>query len=278
MSTSISTLTLAVLQTSVVKEKQRNIENACSQLQKAASMGAQMAVLPEMFSCPYHTANFPVYAEPEGGESWQAMSNAAKENGIYLAAGTMPECEKGHYYNTAYIFNPQGELIGKHRKVHLFDIHVEGGQHFQESETLSAGNQVTVFDTDFGKMGAAICYDLRFPELARLMALQGAKIFIVPAAFNMTTGPLHWELLFRSRATDNQVFTVGVAPARDIHGDYVSYGNSIVVSPWGKVLARMDEKPGIRLIDLDLKEIDEVRAQLPLLAHRRTDLYELRQI
>lgn len=238
-------------------------------------MGAQLAVLPEMFSCPYQTENFPAYAEPEGGESWLAMSDAAKECNIYLAAGTMPECADGHFYNTAYIFNPQGNLIGKHRKIHLFDIQVEGGQHFQESAVLSAGNQITVFDTDFGKMGVAVCYDFRFPELARLMVLEGAKLLIVPAAFNMTTGPLHWELLFRSRAVDNQVFTIGAAPARDIHGDYVSYGNSIVVSPWGKILARMDEKPGVLFSTLNLGEIDEVRAQLPLLAHRRTDLYEV---
>jgi predicted amidohydrolase len=162
--------------------------------------------------------------------------------------------------------------------MHLFDISVEGGQHFKESETLTAGNTATVFDTEFGKMGLAICYDFRFPELSRLMVEDGAKVLITPAAFNMTTGPAHWDVLFRSRAVDNQAYTIGVAPARDVDSCYASYGNSIVVSPWGNVLMHMDEKEGMSVVELDIDYVDKVRSELPLLAHRRKDIYTCKRV
>jgi predicted amidohydrolase len=126
-------------------------------------------------------------------------------------------------------------------------------------------------------MGICICYDIRFTELSRIMALEGANIIIVPGAFNMTTGPAHWEILFRTRALDNQVYTIGVAPARQQYSNYISYGNSIAVSPWGKVLTRLSEKEEIAYCDIDLKEINKVRKQLPILAHRRSDIYTLKR-
>lgn len=188
----------------------------------------------------------------------------------------MPERDAtGRIYNTSYVFDRNGHQIGKHRKMHLFDIDVKGGQYFKESDTLTPGNQVTVFDTEFGKMGVCICYDFRFPELARLMVDQGAEVIIVPAAFNMTTGPLHWELMFRQRAVDNQVYTLGAAPARDLNAGYHSWGHSIAVDPWGKVLMEMEEKPDVEIVELDLDEVKKVREQLPLLKHRREDIYAL---
>ena len=159
--------------------------------------------------------------------------------------------------------------------MHLFDIDVKGGQYFKESDTLTPGDQVTVFDTEFGKMGLCICYDFRFPELARLMVDEGAQVIIVPAAFNMTTGPLHWELMFRQRAVDNQVYTIGAAPARDLNAGYHSWGHSIAADPWGKVLMEMEEKPDVEIVELDLDEVKKVREQLPLLKHRRGDIYAL---
>ena len=134
---------------------------------------------------------------------------------------------------------------------------------------------MTVFDTEFGKMGLCICYDFRFPELARLMVDEGAQVIIVPAAFNMTTGPLHWELMFRQRAVDNQVYTIGAAPARDLNAGYHSWGHSIAVDPWGKVLMEMDEKLAVKVVELELDEVKKVREQLPLLKHRRGDIYAL---
>jgi len=272
-------LRIAIIQSHVKEDKLESVANASELVRKASEQGADMAVLPEMFNCPYKTSNFPVYAEEEGGECCRLLSNLAKECGIYLVAGTMPEKDdKGKVFNTSYVYDRMGLKIGKHRKMHLFDIAVEGGQHFKESETLTPGNDVTVFETEFGKMGLAICYDFRFPELSRLMVDKGAKVLIVPAAFNMTTGPAHWEIMFRSRAVDNQVYTVGVAPARDVNSCYVSYGNSIIVSPWGEVIERMDEKEGFRIGTLDLDFVEKVRKELPLLEHRRRDIYRCERI
>lgn len=162
--------------------------------------------------------------------------------------------------------------------MHLFDINVPGGQQFKESDTLTPGNSVTVFDTEFGKMGICICYDFRFPELARLMVLKRAQVIFVPGAFNMTTGSAHWEIMFRSRALDNQVFIFGTAPARDIGASYVSWGHSIAVAPWGNVITHMDEKEGYTITEIDLETVKKVRQQFPLLQHRRTDLYKLTEI
>ena len=161
--------------------------------------------------------------------------------------------------------------------MHLFDIQVSGGQHFMESQTLSAGSEVTVFETEFCKMGLCICYDARFPELFRLMVDRGAKMVLVPAAFNLTTGPAHWENLFRQRAVDNQVFCVGTSPARDLEASYHAWGHSIVTDPWGRVVTQLEAEEEIRTVTLDLDLADQIRAELPLLAHRRRDLYEIRE-
>ena len=185
---------------------------------------------------------------------------------------------EGNVYNTSYIFDRQGKQIGKHRKAHLFDIDVKGGQSFRESDTLTAGDSDTVFDTEFGKMGVIICFDIRFPEMARMTVNDGAKVIFVPAAFNMTTGPAHWELSFRTRALDNQIYMVGCAPVRDVSSSYVSWGHSIVTDPWGKVVNMLDEKEGILLAELDLDYEDDVRDQLPLLKSRRHDMYNLEKL
>ena len=251
-----------------VKYIEKNIKNV---------NGADFVTLPEMFCCPYEAKNFPVYAEPEKGTMWQFLSDIAKKNKIYLSAGTMPENDNGKIYNTAYVFDREGRQIAKYRKSHLFDIDVKGGQCFHESDTLTAGNEIVTFDTEFGKFGICICYDLRFPEMGRIMAEKGAKALIVPAAFNMTTGPAHWELTYRAQAVFNQVYTIGTAPARDMNASYTSWGHSIVVSPWGEVLSQLDEKEGIAITDIDFEKVDEVREQLPLLKHRRKDMYTLKE-
>ncbi len=232
-------------------------------------------VLPEMFACPYHTDNFPVYAETQGGELYQACSRLANDTGTYLIAGSMPESENGAIFNTSYVFDRQGELIAKHRKVHLFDIDIKHGQKFKESDTLCAGDQITVFDTEFGTCGLCICYDYRFPEMGRVMALKGAKMIFVPAAFNMTTGPAHWELMFRSQSLNNQVFSIGTSPAREENDSYVAYGHSIVTNPWGEIVNQMDEKEGIQYTEIELEEVEQIREQLPLLKHRREALYHI---
>lgn len=265
---------IGVVQMLVGGEREANLANAESCIRQAAEGGADIAVLGEMFSCPYENASFAANAEPRDGPSVAMLSRAARENGVYLVGGSIPLREEGKLYNASFAFDRAGRIIAVHRKAHLFDIDIEGGQFFKESDTFAPGNGVTLFDTEFGKMGLCVCFDFRFPELARIMALEGARCIFVPAAFNMTTGPAHWELMFRQRAVDNQLFTVGVAPARS-YGGYVSYANSIVASPWGDVIYRADETPSVAVVEADLSQIDSVRGQLPLLSARRTDLYSV---
>ena len=266
---------IAQIQMPVFADKKDTVEYI-EKAVKRASENADFVTRPEMFCCPYSIDNFADYAEKDGGEMWKVCSELAKEQGIYLSAGTMPETdEDGNIYNTAYVFDRNGKCIAKHRKMHLFDIDVKGGQRFKESEVLTPGNDVTVFDTEFGTFGLCICYDIRFPELSRLMTLKGAEAILVPAAFNMTTGPSHWELLFRSQSLNNQIFAIGTAPARDPLASYQSWGHSIVTDPWGRVVHQMDEKEGIMTTEIDLDYAAEVREQIPVLKQRRTDVYTL---
>lgn len=270
---------VAAIQMPTVTDKMQNVRTAGIYLEKIKDEKPDFVILPEMFCCPYQTQNFPVYAEEEGGPVWQQLSEYAKQYGIYLIGGSMPEKDaEGKVYNTSYIFDRQGKQIGKHRKVHLFDIDVTGGQTFKESDTLTAGDHDTVFDTEFGRMGVMLCFDIRFPELARMMVNDGAKAIFVPAAFNMTTGPAHWELSFRTRALDNHIYMIGCAPMRDESAGYISWGHSIVTDPWGRVIDMLDEKEGVLLTELDLDYEEQVREELPLLKSRRKDMYRLEKL
>ena len=270
---------IAAIQMSTVEDKMENVRTVKTYLEKIKDENPDFVILPEMFCCPYQTENFPIYAEKEGGPVWQQLSGYAKQYGIYLIGGSMPEKDaEGNVYNTSYIFDREGKQIGKHRKVHLFDIDVKGGQTFKESDTLTAGDSDTVFDTEFGKIGVMLCFDIRFPELSRMMVNDGAKVIFVPAAFNMTTGPAHWELSFRTRALDNQIYMVGCAPARDVSAGYISWGHSIVTDPWGRVIDMLDEKKGILLAELDMDYEEQVREELPLLKSRRKDMYKLEKL
>lgn len=270
---------VAAIQMPTLTDKMQNVRTAGIYLEKIKDEKPDFVILPEMFCCPYQTQNFPVYAEEEGGPVWQQLSEYANQYGIYLIGGSMPEKDaEGKVYNTSYIFDRQGKQIGKHRKVHLFDIDVTGGQTFKESDTLTAGDHDTVFDTEFGRMGVILCFDIRFPELARMMVNDGAKAIFVPAAFNMTTGPAHWELSFRTRALDNQIYMIGCAPMRDESAEYISWGHSIVTDPWGRVIDMLDEKEGVLLTELDLDYEEQVREELPLLKSRRKDMYRLEKL
>lgn len=256
--------------------KQDNIKKARNMINSAVDQGAEIVALPEMFNCPYDNKYFREYGESSlKDETLSTLSEVSKEKNIYLVGGSIPELHEGKVYNSSFIFNNEGKLIGKHRKMHLFDIDIKNKVKFKESEVLTPGDKVTIIDTKWGKMGVAICYDIRFPELTRIMALEGAKVVFIPAAFNMTTGPVHWDLSFRARALDNQIYMVGVSPARNVNYSYVAYGNSLVVDPWGKIINKLDEKEGILVQSINLDYIDEVRESLPLLKHRRTDLYKI---
>ena len=222
-------------------------------------------LLPEIFTCPYDNSQFPLFAQKDGDCVYCFLSELARTNHFYVIGGSVPERdEEGKIYNTSYVFDRKGELIGKHRKVHLFDIDVPGGQYFKESDVLSPGKAMTVFDTEYGRMGVCICFDIRFPDLFLQMRRAGVRMVFVPAAFNMTTGPAHWQTLFRSRALDQQIFMIGCSPARDETASYIAYGHSIVTDPWGRILKELDEKEGILDIELDLAETDRIRTQIPL--------------
>lgn len=268
---------IGLCQMKVGANKKENLKQALKGIGTVAAKGAQIVLLPEMFNCPYDQAYFRDFAEEiPGGETERALAETARRHAIYLIGGSIPEIDQeGKVYNTSLVMNPHGEIIGKHRKVHLFDIRVKEGIQFQESASLTAGNRLTLADTPWGKIGIMICYDIRFPELARLMANAGAKMIFVPGAFNMTTGPAHWELLFRSRALDNQIYMLGCSPARNLAASYVAYGHSLVAGPWGNVIGMMEEAEDYRVIDLDLTEIDKVRQGLPVWEHRRKDLYDI---
>ena len=224
-----------------------------------------LILLPEIFTCPYDNSCFPVFAQEDGGEVCTFLSGIAARRHCYLIGGSVPERDAdGKIYNTSYIYDRGGALIGKHRKIHLFDIDVPGGQYFKESDVLTRGERATVFYTEFGKMVVCICFDIRFPDLFLQMRKAGVRMVFVPAAFNMTTGPAHWETLFRSRALDQQIYVLGCSPARDEDASYVAYGHSILTDPWGRVLEELDEKEGLLSARIDFAHLEAVRQQIPL--------------
>lgn len=270
---------IALCQTNVVDNKKENIENTTSMILKATQLNAEFIVLPEMFNCPYSNEKFIEYCEEEtNSPTLSRISELANENNVYILAGSIPEKEDSKIFNTSYLFDKNGNIIAKHRKMHLFDINVKGKIYFKESDTLTAGNKVTIAKTDFGKIGIGICYDIRFPELAKLMVEQGAQILFYPGAFNMTTGPAHWELTFRARSLDNQVYCVGVAPALNKDADYHSYGHSIITNPWGEIVTQLNEKENLKVVEINLDKIKKVRDELPLLKNKRNDLYKINLI
>lgn len=241
---------------------------------EAAQNGAQVVVLPEMFNCPYSREYFKKYASLGHEETVAAMSRWAKDNGILLIGGSIPETEDGKIYNTCFVLDKIGEVIARHRKVHLFDVDIPG-MRFAESATFSPGSDVTVFDTEFGRMGAAVCYDVRFPELHRAMAVRGAEVVFLPAQFNLATGPKHWELALRSRAVDNELYFIGASAARYEGFNYECWGHSTVIDPYGDVVATCDETEQIVYADIDLNRVDEVRRRLPTFLRLRRDVYSV---
>jgi len=264
---------IALCQMKIVDDKKANIKKAYEMIKEASIQGARLVVLPEMFNCPYSSKYFREYSEKRGTGTYNELSKWALEFGITIVGGSIPEIENDNIYNTSYTFGPEGQCLGAHRKVHLFDIDIPGGIRFMESETLSAGDSYTMIDAPFGRFGVAICYDMRFPEFFRAMALDGAKFVIVPAAFNMTTGPAHWALTARARALDNQLFVALCSPARDEHSDYVAYGYSMVTNPWGEIIGNLEQEEGILVVDMELEQCEEIRKGLPLLKHRRPEIY-----
>lgn len=193
-----------------------------------------------------------------------------------MVGGSIPEFvpDTKKYYNTSLVFSPAGKLIATHRKTHLFDIDIPGKITFKESDVLSPGNKVTIFDLpEYGKIGLAICYDVRFPELATIAARKGAFLLVYPGAFNTTTGPMHWSLQGRARAMDNQVYVALCSPARDTDASYHAWGHTMAVNPNAEIMAEAAEKETIVYADLEGAKIEETRKGIPLYTQRRFDVY-----
>jgi predicted amidohydrolase len=267
---------LAICQLNVTGDKKRNIQRAAEMVREAADRGARMVILPEMFNCPYQTKLFPAYAEEfKSGETIAMLRETAMEKQIYLVGGSIPEREGEAVYNSSFTFGPRGNLLGRYRKMHLFDVDLPGGPRVKESSTIGYGEKLAVFDTGMCRVGVVICFDVRFPELIRLLALDGVQLVVVPAAFNTTSGPAHWEMTMRARAVDNQVYLAAASPARDPEAGYVIYGHSMIVEPWGEIMAEAGEGEEIIIAEIDLERVEKVRRQIPLLNLRRHDLYDL---
>lgn len=279
-------LKLAICQLQVGKDKIVNIENAMKCVKDAVNKySANVVCLPECWNSPYATSSFPKYAEkvPNAMEvidefmhpTCFAMSQSAMEHNIYVVGGSIPEMEGEFVYNTTTVYDPKGVLIAKFRKMHLFDIHVPGKVSFKESDTLSPGDAFVTFDAYGVRFGVGICYDMRFPMLSMALAHRGAQVLLFPGAFNTTTGPLHWELLLRARAVDNQVFVAGASPAQSENPkDYQAWGHSTIVDPWGKVLAKADAGPKIIVADVDVQTVSTMRENIPIRTQQRNDMYQ----
>jgi len=265
---------LALVQLAVGSNKAENMKRAAVKVAEAVENGAQLVSLPECFNSPYGTKYFGEYSEAvPNGPSCQLLQETARKHKIYLIGGSIPEAADGKLYNTSTVWCPEGNLLAVHRKIHLFDIDVPGKIRFKESESLSPGNSFTTFDTPWCKIGLGICYDIRFPELGQIYREAGCQLLVYPGAFNMTTGPAHWELIARGRAVDNQVYVAVPSPARDESAEYIAWGNSSIVSPWGEVVSKTDEKESIVYADIDLALVNDIRNQIPVGFQKRTDLY-----
>ncbi|EPE05502.1 nitrilase family protein [Ophiostoma piceae UAMH 11346] len=277
---------IACIQLASGADKAANLAHARDKVLEAArTHGANIVVLPECFNSPYGCDFFPSYAErlqplPSADEapSYYALAAMAKEAGVYLVGGSIPELagdgDATTYYNTSLTFSPAGALLCTHRKVHLFDIDIPGKIRFKESDVLSPGNKVSIVELpEYGKIAIAICYDIRFPELAMVAARQGCFALVYPGAFNTTTGPLHWRLQGQARAMDNQVYVALCSPARDTSASYHAWGHSLVVDPMAQVLVEADENETIVVADLVADKIEETRKGIPLRDQRRFDVY-----
>jgi predicted amidohydrolase len=255
-----------------------NVRVATELVEAAADQGAQVVVLPETWVYKGRRQGILATADGPDGSSNRAVASAAARRGVWLLAGSVYEPAPGGLVaNTSALFDPAGELRAVYRKVHLFDVTTATAR-YQESDEVAAGSEVVTYDveTEDGtpvRLGLSICYDLRFPGIYTALALRGAQVLCVPSAFTASTGAAHWEVLLRARAIENGCFVV----APDQVGEHLPgrdcFGHSMIVDPWGEVLARLDEGVGICVADLDLARLAEVRSQVPSLDHRRPDVY-----
>jgi predicted amidohydrolase len=269
-----SVLRVAAIQLAADEHKDANVTRAEALVRQGASRGARVITLPEKWSAIGDPDVLFANAEPVTGPTLQLVAGWARELDVWILAGSVITRDEGEprLRNLSVLVGPDGRQHAQYAKTHMFDVDVAGVR-YRESDASRPGDDVVTADIDGTTVGMTVCYDLRFPELYRLLALRGARIVFVPAAFTLATGRDHWEPLLRARAIENQCFVV----APNVYGDHgdgkVSLGRSMVVDPWGTVLATAPDGEGCIVVDLDLDAVDRVRAAIPALANRRPDLY-----
>jgi predicted amidohydrolase len=248
-----------------------NLAAARARVAEAAELGARLVALPENFAYLRREGTpFPC-AQGLDGEIVAALRAWARHHRIWLIGGTFPEAlpHESRVHNTSVLVSPQGEIEAVYRKIHLFDVDLGPDAAFRESATVAPGEEVVVAATGLGGIGLSVCYDLRFPELYREIARRGATFIAVPSAFTPQTGKDHWEVLLRARAIENQAFVLAPAQCGRHSPERASHGRSLVVDPWGLVLAQAGDRPATLVADCDLEELGRVRQRLPALEHRR---------
>lgn len=267
---------VAICQMDSQDNKEHNLAQAVKMIQESAEKGARLAVFPENMN--YMGRGYRKQAEVIPGRTSEILCDAAKKYEMWVVSGSIPEVDtSGNPKNTVMLISPEGKICCKYSKIHMFDVNVPGGQSYQESKYNTAGKELIVYDTELGSLGLAICYDLRFGEMFRLMTLAGAKIICIPSSFTADTGKKHWETLLRARAIENEVYII----AANQIGKKVNmeaYGESMIVDPWGNIIARSNKKIGVTVAEVDLKYLETVRSKMPVLSNRRTDVYQLQTI
>ncbi|MEZ4733846.1 MAG: carbon-nitrogen hydrolase family protein [Caldilineaceae bacterium] len=269
-------LRIAACQMNSQGDKDTNLATAERLIDEAARQGAQMVGLPELINLLADDEAMAAGAESEDGPTSQLLRRKARQHGIYLHGGSIPTLIPGsdRIGNTTFVFDPEGATIARYQKIHLFDIHIEGQKSYKESARVAPGTEMATFETDQGNFGLTICYDIRFPELYRALTLAGARVIFHPAAFTLYTGKDHWETLIRARAIENQVYMVSPAQIGSHGNGKQCYGSTMIVDPWGTVLARAPERECVIVAAVDYQMQDKVRTELPALRHRRPDVYQ----
>jgi deaminated glutathione amidase len=265
---------VAAVQLNSTGDKERNLETASRLVSAAAADGGELIGLPEKWNLLAAGDQLSEGAEPLDGPALTAAGGWARELGVHLLAGSIAERVEGdeRLYNTSALISPEGELAAVYRKIHLFDVDVDGIR-YRESERERPGEEIVVATAGELALGMSVCYDLRFPELYRILAIRGARLLTVPSAFTLPTGRAHWDVLVRARAIENQAFVLAPNQVGEAPPHYSSYGHSMIVDPWGTVLGEAGDGEGFIAADLDLSGQDRIRAELPSLASRRPEAY-----
>lgn len=256
-------------------DKSANLSSAEYLIDQLANAGAEFIMLPEFFLFLGDMSEVHEQAEPVDGPSLERIRKKAQHHKVYIHSGSFPESDGDKVYNTALVFNPDGELIAKYRKLHMFDVEIPGGLVIRESDSITPGSEIVTFKIGDATFGLTTCYDLRFPELYRHLAMQGAQVLLVPSAFTLATGRDHWELLLRARAVENLCWVAAAGQWGSSPPDHLSYGRSMVVNPWGLVVAQAPDGVCCVTADIDLNLMKEIRTRFPALDHVREDLFTL---